>query len=121
MQELLKLLKALSDKNRLRILRLLQKRKMCVCELAFVLGITQPSISRHLKKLYEAGIIESEQDRFWTNYYLRNANKKANIILSCIGRCLTSDNILKKDLEKFRKADRVKLCCKNKNKRRHYG
>ena len=42
MKELEKLLKALADKNRLRILKLLEVRKMCVCELASVLGITQP-------------------------------------------------------------------------------
>ena len=57
-----KVLKAVADRNRLRILKLLESKHMCVCELAFVLGIKQPSVSRHLKKLKEAGLIDNEQD-----------------------------------------------------------
>jgi ArsR family transcriptional regulator, arsenate/arsenite/antimonite-responsive transcriptional repressor len=51
MKDIEGLFKALADKNRIRILKLLESRKCCVCELADLLGITQPSISRHLKKL----------------------------------------------------------------------
>ena len=57
MEILDKTLKAFADSNRLRILKLLEKKKMCVCELAFVLGITQPSVSKHLKKLTSTGLI----------------------------------------------------------------
>ena len=45
------LLKILADEKRLRILSLLRKKPRCVCELAAVLGVTQPSVSRHLNKL----------------------------------------------------------------------
>lgn len=51
----------LSDKNRLRFLPLLDYKTMCVCELPHIFGICQPSVSRHLKKLKEAGQIESRQ------------------------------------------------------------
>ena len=112
MKELEKLLKALADKNRLRIVKLLETRKMCVCELAFVLGITQPSVSRHLKKLTAAGVIGSEQDRFWTNYYLRDNNKSLNILLSCLKKGLNSDSQIKEDLVKLKKVNRTKLCCR---------
>lgn len=112
MEELAKSLKAVADKNRLRILHLLQTRTMCVCELAFVLGITQPSVSKHLKKLSEADIIESEQDHFWTNYCLKDSDETANAILSCLKKRLINDPVLKKDLEKLKKADRTRLCCK---------
>lgn len=112
MEELAKLLKAIADKNRLRILHLLQTRKMCVCELVFVLGITQPSISKHLKKLSEAGIVGSEQDHFWTNYCLKDSNETANAILSCLRKQLINDPVLKKDLGKLKKTNRTRLCCK---------
>jgi ArsR family transcriptional regulator len=111
MEELAKLLKAIADKNRLRILHLLQARKMCVCELAFILGITQPSVSKHLKKLSEAGIIRGEQDHFWTNYCLRESNETA-AILSCLRKRLINEPILKKDLRKVRRVNRTQLCCK---------
>lgn len=111
MEELEKLLKAFADENRLRILELLQRRKMCVCELAFVLGITQPAVSRHLKKLSAAGIILSEQDHFWTNYYLRDDSKPLKILLSCFKKQLADEPVIKKDLKRLKMARRTRLCC----------
>ena len=112
MKDLERLLKALADKNRLRILKLLEARKMCVCELAFVLGITQPSVSKHLKKLSAAGIVACEQDRFWTNYYLRKDNESLKMLLSCCKKHLSSNVTIKGDLEKLKRVNRTKLCCK---------
>ena len=110
MKGLESLLKALADKNRLRILKLLETRKMCVCELAFVIGITQPSVSRHLKKLCCAGIIGSEQDRFWTNYYLRKDNPALRALLRCLSSHLSGEGIIKKDRRKLKKVNRSCLC-----------
>ena len=112
MNTLDKILKALADKNRLRILKLLEKKKMCVCELAFVLNITQPSVSKHLKKLTEAGLIESEQDGFWTNYYLRVDNQYSMTLLRNLKSWLNEDDLIKKDLEKAKKSNRTELCSK---------
>jgi len=111
--ELEKILKVLSDKNRIRIVRLLEKRKLCVCELAFVLAIKQPSVSRHLKKLKSVGLIEEEQDSFWTNYTLRlNSNKNFTALLRNLNTWLKEDDQIKKDVIKLSQADRKKLCCK---------
>ncbi len=104
-------LKACADKNRIRILKLLEKRKLCVCEIAFVLGITQPSVSRHLKKLKKAGFIEAQQDSFWTNYILESKNKYAKSVLSLVKKWLNDSEVLKKDFIKLKKANRIKLCC----------
>lgn len=113
MKELEKILKALADKNRLRILNLLRQKKMCVCELAYVLGITQPSISRHLKKLKTAKLIQDEQEGFWTNYFLsKEKNIYASKFKACIHSQLNKNSVIKNDLEKAKKIDRTKLCCK---------
>ena len=111
MLDLENILKACSDKNRIRILKLLEKKNLCVCEIAFVLGITQPSVSRHLKKLKKVGLIESEQDSFWTNYVLKPKNSYASNISSLMRKWLTNDNVIKKDITKLKKANREKLCC----------
>jgi ArsR family transcriptional regulator, arsenate/arsenite/antimonite-responsive transcriptional repressor len=58
---LLKSLKALADGNRLRILRLLLDRPRCVCELQAALGIAQPTVSKHLSILEEAGWVAKER------------------------------------------------------------
>ncbi|MBD3264067.1 MAG: metalloregulator ArsR/SmtB family transcription factor [Candidatus Omnitrophica bacterium] len=112
MNELEKVLKACSDKNRIRILKLLQRRKLCVCEIAFVLGITQPSVSRHLKKLKDAGLVQAEQYSFWTNYFLEAGNIYAVQILSSMRRWLQNDKAIKEDLKKLKRAKRNELCCK---------
>ncbi|MCB9757019.1 MAG: metalloregulator ArsR/SmtB family transcription factor [Candidatus Omnitrophica bacterium] len=106
-----KLFKIFADKNRLRILNLLLQRKMCVCELAFVLQVTQPSISRHLKRIKETGLIADEQDGFWTNYFLIK-NSKAGVILKSVKSFLKNDKVIKADLERLKKAERTKLCSK---------
>jgi len=58
---LLKSLKALADGNRLRILRLLMDRPRCVCELQAALGIAQPTVSKHLGILEEAGWVDKQR------------------------------------------------------------
>ena len=55
MQDCTGLFKVLSDNNRIRIINLLERRPLCVCEIAHILGVTQPSISRHLRKMKSAG------------------------------------------------------------------
>ncbi len=111
MQHIEKTLKTLADQNRLRILAMLGHHKMCVCELAFVLGITQPSVSRHLSKLMKAGIIASEQDGYWTNYYLKENNSCARTLLSNLKKWICCEKMVKSDLKKAKKADRFRLCC----------
>lgn len=113
MQKLERIFKAVADRNRLRILKLLQSRRMCVCELAYVLGIRQPSVSRHLKKLKRAGLIRDKQDGFWTDYVLnRNAGAYGDLVLRKLKSWISTDPVIKKDRKKAKKANRELLCCK---------
>ena len=101
----------LADKNRLRILMLLRKKKMCVCEFAHILGITQPSVSRHLKKLKNAGLIKEEQDSFWTNYYLCGLGRSpAGKLVKDLNQWLKSDSVVRGDMRKAGAIDRKKIC-----------
>jgi ArsR family transcriptional regulator len=70
MKQFIKIMKALSDPNRVKILKLLQQRTMCVCEIHFVLAISQPAVSNHLKILGEAGLVKSRKEGLWVNYSL---------------------------------------------------
>lgn len=70
MKTFVKVMKALSDPNRVKIVKLLQQKVMCVCELQAALGISQPSVSKHLKILEEAGLVDYQKDGLWVNYYL---------------------------------------------------
>ena len=57
--------KALADEKRLGILTLLGFREMCVCELTSALGVSQPNLSHHIKKLEYAGLVKSERRGKW--------------------------------------------------------
>ncbi|MBU1997426.1 MAG: metalloregulator ArsR/SmtB family transcription factor [Candidatus Omnitrophica bacterium] len=105
-------LKALADMNRVRILKLLEKRKMCVCELAYVLDVSQPAISKQLKKIAKAGLIDSEKDGFWTNYFINPKNEYAKKLLKLLSIWLNDEEVVSEDFKKSEKANREKLCCK---------
>ena len=112
MKKIEKVFKAFGDKNRLRILKLLEKKTMCVCELAYVLGIRQPSVSRHLKKLKAAGVIGSAREGFWTVYHLERSNQYVDTLLHNIRTWMNDDQTVRKDRQKAQRANRQKLCCK---------
>ncbi|MEM3737411.1 MAG: metalloregulator ArsR/SmtB family transcription factor [Candidatus Bathyarchaeia archaeon] len=67
-----RLFKALSDPLRLKILRLLTRRRMCVCEVMAAFGLTQPTASHHLGILERAGLIKSEREGKWVFFKLEN-------------------------------------------------
>ncbi len=68
MKEFVRVMKSLSDPNRVKMIKMLQSRPMCVCEVQAALGIAQPTVSNHLKVLEEAGLVASEKDGLWVNY-----------------------------------------------------
>jgi ArsR family transcriptional regulator, arsenate/arsenite/antimonite-responsive transcriptional repressor len=67
------LLRALGDASRVRIFNLLatSDEPICVCELVEPLGLSQGTVSFHLKKLLQAGLIEREQRGTWAYYSVR--------------------------------------------------
>ena len=64
--------KALGDPIRLQLVNVLRKHagKVCVCELVPLFDVSQPTLSHHLKKLREAGIVASERPGLWAYYYV---------------------------------------------------
>ena len=72
MKSFIKVMKALSDPNRVMIVKMLQQKKLCVCEIQNALQISQPNVSRHLKILEEAGLVDYQKDGLWVNYSIAN-------------------------------------------------
>jgi len=67
-----KVAKALGDPIRLQLVDVLRKHagKVCVCELVPLFDVSQPTLSHHLKKLRDAGIVDSERQGLWAYYYV---------------------------------------------------
>ena len=74
MKEFIKVMKALSDPNRVKILKILQHRPLCVCEMQAALSIAQPTVSNHLKVLDDAGLVTYRKDGLWVNYSLADGS-----------------------------------------------
>jgi len=65
--------KALADPVRLQLVDVLRKHagKVCVCELVPLFDLSQPTVSHHLKRLRDAGIVDSERQGLWAYYYVK--------------------------------------------------
>lgn len=79
MREFIKVMKALSDPNRVKMIKLLQRRVLCVCEIKEALGLAQSTASKHLKILEEAGLITFSKEGLWVNYRLASGKKNPYI------------------------------------------
>jgi len=112
MKPLLKIFKALSDANRLRILKMLEIRPLCVCEITDVLQLANSTVSKHLSILRDADLILDEKDGKWVNYQLNTeiSDILKRQILAIIKNELTDDGIILSDLQKVKSVDRNVIC-----------
>jgi ArsR family transcriptional regulator len=112
MKEFIKVMKALSDPNRVRLLKLLQKRKMCVCEIRAALGIAQPTVSKHLKILEDAGLVSREKEGLWVNYSLTDGDRSpyAASLMGNLRHWLDDDPEIQDLLRKSKGLRRENLC-----------
>jgi len=109
MKKITNIFKALSDDTRLRVVKLLQERELCVCELMQVLDMSQPRISRHMSVLKNAGLLEDRREGKWVHYSLRNGveNKEINVILQTLSRLAADHPLVQVDRRKLKRAIRL--------------
>jgi len=112
MEEFIKVMKALSDQNRVKLLKMLQKRQMCVCEIQAALGIAQPTVSKHLKVLEDAGLVNREKDGLWVNYFLSDGARSsyAASLLGNLRHWLDDDPQIRALTERSKGLNRKDLC-----------
>jgi len=112
MKEYIKVMKALSDPNRVKIIKILQKRIMCVCEIRAALGLAQPTISKHLKALEEAGLVSHSKDRLWVNYFLTDGAQSpyAASLIGQMRHWLSEDLEIKRLLDDLDEIHREEIC-----------
>ncbi len=95
MKDFTKVMKALSDPNRVKVIKMLQLKGMCVCEIQMALGVAQPTVSKHMKVLEDAGLVQSKKDGLWVNYSLRDGNPYAATLLGNLKHWLDEDPEIK--------------------------
>jgi len=114
MKPFLKVMKALSDPSRVKIMKMLQRRVMCVCEIQAALGIAQSTASKHLKILEDAGLISYQKDGLWVNYALADGSQSpfAASLIGNLKHWLEDDPDLKKLIERLPGIQRENICGK---------
>ena len=87
MSDAVQLFKALGDETRLRILNMLCRRDLCVCQIVDVLGIGQSKASRHLAHLRHAGLVTDRREGLWMYYSLSDPSAELpRQVIECLKR-----------------------------------
>jgi ArsR family transcriptional regulator len=114
MKDFIRVMKALSEANRVKIVKMLQRKSMCVCELQEALGIAQSSVSKHLRILEDAGIVNHYKDGLWVNYYLTNGGESpyASTLMGNLRHWLENDPEVNELLYRLSDIRREEICCR---------
>lgn len=96
------LLKLLGDQTRLTMVLLLKESDCCVCEFVELFNMSQPSISQHVRKLKDAGIVTEARKGQWIFYSLNKESQYYKVILSIVEHLPTQEEKILK-LEKLGK------------------
>ena len=114
MQDLIKVMKALSDETRLRILKVLLEKECCVCEIMQALDISQSRASRNLGILQEAGFLRARRDGVWIVYSIdwQATNRYATSLAKLLKDSPVSNEVLEKDKERLKHTKRIGPGCR---------
>jgi ArsR family transcriptional regulator, arsenate/arsenite/antimonite-responsive transcriptional repressor len=112
LKEIVKVFKAIGDETRIRLLKLLQQRELCVCELMQALDMTQSRVSRNLGILKNAGLVDDRRDGLWVHYSLNvEARPYIKELLEILKDSCNDDKIIVKDLVELSKAQKLSNIC----------
>jgi ArsR family transcriptional regulator len=112
MKKLAKTFQALSDSNRIRILKMLEIRPLCVCEIRAILRLANSTVSKHLSILRDAEFIVDEKDGKWVNFSLVKTPNDDFIkeLLALISECIPDDQLISSDRKQVKEIDRNIIC-----------
>jgi ArsR family transcriptional regulator len=105
-------LRAASDRTRLRLLQILRGGPICVGDLVTILRMPQPTVSRHLAHLRAAGLVVTRRHRFWTFYALaRPASAFHGKLLACLDACSDEVPQIRADAVRVERLRATGGCC----------
>ena len=114
MKPFLRVMKALSDPSRIKIMKMLQNRVMCVCEIQAAIQFAQSTTSKHLQILEDAGLITSKKDGLWVNYMIADGSESpyAASLIGSLKHWLDDDVKIKPLIERLPAINRENICRK---------
>ena len=98
---LLQVMWALGEETRLRITALLQHGELSVTDLTDILGQSQPRISRHLKLLADAGVVDKHREGTWVFYDLVSSGPVSHLVAQVLSMTDAHDSVIAADLDRL--------------------
>ena len=89
------ILKLFGDKTRLTMMKILDSHDCCVCEFVEIFKVSQPSISQHLRKLRDVGLVKEERRGQWIFYSINKSNDYYPFVLQILDQLPSQDYKLK--------------------------
>ena len=108
LNSLLNVLKAAGEETRIRILALFKGGELTVTELATIMRQSQPRISRHLRLLCEAGLLERHREGTWIFYRLADLGEQADLVNSIMNYIPYQDQILQHDQKRLEEVKKTR-------------
>ncbi len=106
-----RMFKAFADETRLRLLHLLTRGELCVCDLVETLRLPQPKVSRHLAYLRGAGLVRVRKDGLWKRYSLAETKGKFHkSLIACLRGCFSEADVLRRDAERLKRSVGGRSC-----------
>lgn len=114
MKRFLKVMKALSDPGRVKIIKMLEHKPMCVCEIQASLALAQPTVSKHLKVLEDADLVVFTKDGLWVNYRLpiHTDNPYAACLLENLKKWMNEEEVISQLVGRLPDINREEICRK---------
>jgi len=117
MRELMAVVKALADENRVRVLMALRPKELCVCQIVELLGLAPSTVSKHMAILKQARLVDSRKQGRWMFYRVAqdDAYPEAKEITALAARLLAGDRQVREDIKRMKqilKIDPEELCRK---------
>lgn len=112
MKQFIRVMKALSDPNRVRVVKILGIKQLCVCELQDLIGLAQSTVSKHLKVLEEAGLVDYHKEGSWFIYRLTEGEESdyAGVMLENLKGWLNEEPHLQEMIARIPRVDRERSC-----------
>lgn len=110
MKSFIRIMKALSDPSRVKIIKMLGRKELCVCEITALLGLAQPTASKHLRILEEAGLLDFRKDGAWIIYRLSRQNSSVGAtMLAHLDSWLEDDSQIQEMLTRLPGIDQCRV------------
>ena len=120
MRDLMAVVKALADENRVRAVIALGKGELCVCQIVELLELAPSTVSKHMAILKQARLVDSRKDGRWMHYRLAGKDAPVEVAraIALVSKSLSKDSRIREDARHLKRIFKIdpEVLCKQQNR-----